>query len=74
MFVKTVTGASMKNKTLVFSEVALIVASVLIFRSLWLLLDKISLMNETLMLWLTLFLGGIFTFLALSWIAKQGKE
>ena len=64
----------MKNKTLVFSEVALIVASVLIFRSLWLLLDKISIMNETWMLWLTLFLGGIITFLALSWIAKQGKE
>jgi len=64
----------MQNKTLVFSEVALIVASVLIFRSLWLLLDKISIMNETRMLWLTLFLGGIITFLALSWIAKQGKE
>ena len=64
----------MQNKTLVFSEVALIVASVLIFRSLWLLLDKISIMNETQMLWLTLFLGGIITFLALTWIAKQGKE
>lgn len=64
----------MKNKTLVFSEVALIVASVLIFRSLWLLLDKISIMNETQMLWLTLLLGGIITFLALTWIAKQGKE
>ena len=74
MFVKTGTGASMQNKTLVFSEVALIVASVLIFRSLWLLLDKISIMNETQMLWLTLFLGGIITFLALTWIAKQGKE
>jgi len=64
----------MRNKTLVLSEVALIGASVLIFRSLWLLLDKISIMNETRMLWLTLFLGGIITFLALSWIAKQGKE
>lgn len=64
----------MKKKTLLFSEMALIVASVLIFRSLWLLLDKISIMNETRILWLTLFLGGIITFLALSWIAKQGKE
>jgi len=64
----------MKSKMLVISEVALIIASVFVFRSLWLLLDKISIMNETRMLWLTLFLGGIITALVLSWIAKQGKE
>jgi hypothetical protein len=74
VLVKRATGGSVKKKTLLFSEMALIVASVLIFRSLWLLLDKISIMNETRILWLTLFLGGIITFLALSWIAKQGKE
>lgn len=64
----------MKNKMLVTSEVAVLIASVLVFRSLWLLLDKVPIMNETGMLWLTLFLGGIITVLALSWIAKQGKE
>ena len=64
----------MKNKMLVTSEVAVLIASVLVFRSLWLLLDQLPIMNETGMLWLTLFLGGIITVLALSWIAKQGKE
>jgi len=64
----------MKNKKLVFSEMALILASVLIFRSLWMLLDKISFTHETPALWLALFLGGIITVLTLSWIAKQGKK
>ena len=64
----------MKNKMLVTAEVAVLIASVLVFRSLWLLLDQLPIMNETGMLWLTLFLGGIITVLALSWIAKQGKE
>ena len=64
----------MKNKMLVTSEVAVLIASVLVFRSLWLLLDQQPIMKETGMLWLTLFLGGIITVLALSWIAKQGKE
>jgi hypothetical protein len=64
----------MKIKMLVLLEMVLIIASVLVFRSLWLLLDKIPVMNETRMLWLNLFLGGIITLLALRWIAKQGKE
>jgi hypothetical protein len=64
----------MKNKKLVFSEMALIIASVLIFRSLWVLLDKLSFTHETPVLWLSLFLGGIITVLTLSWIAKQGKK
>ncbi len=64
----------MKNKKLVFSEMALIIASVLIFRSLWMLLDKISFTHETPALWLSLFLGCIITILTLNWIAKQGKK
>jgi hypothetical protein len=59
---------------LVTSEVAVLIASVLVFRSLWLLFDRVPIMNETGMLWLTLFSGGIIAVLALSWIAKQGKE
>jgi len=61
----------MKNKKLVFSEMALIIASVLIFRSLWMLLDKISLAHETPVLWLSLFLGVIITVLTLNWITQQ---
>jgi hypothetical protein len=64
----------MKNKKLVFSEMALIIASVLIFRSLWMLLDKLSFTHETPALWLSLFLGSIITVLTLSWIAKQSKK
>lgn len=64
----------MKTTMLVTSEVAVLIASVLVFRSLWLLFDRVPIMNETGMLWLTLFSGGIIAVLALSWIAKQGKE
>jgi hypothetical protein len=64
----------MKSNKLVFAEMILIIGSVLIFRSLWMLLDKISFTHETPVLWLSLFLGGIVTVLTLSWIAKQGKK
>ncbi len=64
----------MKTTMLVTSEVAVLIASVLVFRSLWLLFDRVPIMNETGMLWMTLFSGGIIAVLALSWIAKQGKE
>ncbi len=64
----------MKNNKLVFAEMILFIGSVLTFRSLWMLLDKISFTHETWALWLLLFLGGIVTVVALSWIAKQGKR
>jgi len=64
----------MKSNKLVFAEMTLIIGSVLIFRSLWMLLDKISFTHETRALWFLLFLGSIITVLTLSWIAKQGKK
>lgn len=64
----------MKNRMLVTWEVAVLIASVFVFRSLWLLLDQLPLMKKTGMLWLTLLSGGIIAALALSRIAKQGKE
>lgn len=64
----------MKSNKLVFAEMTLIIGSVFIFRSLWMLLDKISFTHETRVLWLLLFLGGIITVLTLSWIAKQDKK
>jgi len=64
----------MENRKLVFAEMALIVASVLIFRSLWMLLDKVPFTHEPPALWLSLFLGSIITILTLNWIAKQGKN
>jgi hypothetical protein len=64
----------MKGYKLVFAEMILFMGSVLAFRSMWMLLDKISFTHETRTLWLLLFLGGILTVIALSWIAKQGKK
>ncbi len=64
----------MKINKLVFAEMTLIIGGVFIFRSLWMLLDKISFTHETRVLWLLLFLGCIITFLTLSWIAKQDKK
>jgi len=64
----------MKDYKLVFAEMILFIGSVLTFRSLWMLLDKISFTHETWALWLLLLVGGIITVIALSWIAKQGKK
>jgi hypothetical protein len=48
-----------KNKRLIVSEVVLILASVLVFRGLWHLLDKIPLMNNEISLTISLILGVV---------------
>ena len=58
-------------KKLILSEIALIFGSVLIFRSMWILLDRIPLMNNSLVLWISLVLGVIITILALFYISKK---
>lgn len=63
----------MADKKLILFEIALIIASVFIFRSLWILLDRISWMNKDLVLWIFLLLGMIISFLTLSYMAKQKK-
>ncbi|MBU0534068.1 MAG: hypothetical protein KJ887_04665 [Candidatus Omnitrophica bacterium] len=64
----------MTHKKLILAEVALILVSVLIFRSLWMLLDKIPLMNKESTLWLSLFFGGLVTVFILYYIAKQDRK
>ena len=56
----------MKNsRHLVFWEMALLVASVLVFRGLWLLLDRIEWMNQIAGLWTSLTAGLIVVVVAL---------
>jgi hypothetical protein len=62
-----------KNRKLLFSEVVLLLASVFIFRSLWLLLDTIPVMHRTEVLAASLALGIIFTIPALRYIIKNGN-
>ncbi|OHB59203.1 MAG: hypothetical protein A2167_07440 [Planctomycetes bacterium RBG_13_46_10] len=61
----------MISKKLILLEIALIFGSVLIFRSMWILLDRIPLMNNSLVLWISLVLGVIITILALFYISKK---
>lgn len=63
----------MMCKKLILSEIALILGSVLIFRGLWTLLDRIPLMNNSWVLWVSLAAGVIITVLALCYISGKGK-
>jgi len=63
------------NKTLVLiAELALVLASVFVFRSLWMLLDSVEFMRAPLALWLSLVLGSAVTVWALRCLMKhEGK-
>jgi len=64
----------MSRKKLICLEVILIFASVLIFRSLWTLMDRLPLMNNTFILFISLFMGIIATILAFHEILKKSKN
>lgn len=61
----------MKVKKIIIAEVTLILATVLIFRSAWLLLDKVFFMNKVFILWASLILGIIAAVFALNYIIKK---
>lgn len=61
-------------KTLFFSEVALVIAGVFVFRGLWMLLDKIAFMHETPALWLSILFGSIVTVWSVRCISKQADK
>ena len=63
----------MKDKKMILAEIVLIIGSVFIFRSLWTLLDRITLMNKDSVLWLFLLIGLAITVLALCYMARQKK-
>ena len=65
----------MKNKShLVFWELVLILASVLVFRGLWLLLDKVEWMNHRAGLWASLAVGVIVCVVALLAVNRGSSE
>lgn len=56
----------LKNYKRILSEIILTIAGVLIFRSLWTLMDKIPLFNNTIILIISLIIGTIGTVIALN--------
>jgi hypothetical protein len=62
------------NKKLLSAETILLLASVLVFRGTWLLIDTQPIMQETWLLWLSLIVGLAVTILCLNYILRQGKK
>lgn len=62
-----------KNRNLLIAEIILIVASVLIFRSMWLLLDKVSFASRPDALVFGLVFGVAVTIPALRYVIRQGN-
>jgi len=62
----------MKNKRiLLLAELALIIAGVFVFRSLWMLLDSLVIMHTPSALWLSLIGGTAITVWALHYICQH---
>ncbi|KKU15445.1 MAG: hypothetical protein UX23_C0001G0044 [Parcubacteria group bacterium GW2011_GWB1_45_9] len=61
------------NRRLVLAEVVLLLASVFIFRSVWLLLDTLSVMHDAQMLWFSLTIGVAITIPSLRYIIRHSK-
>jgi hypothetical protein len=61
------------KKRLVISELALLIASVFVFRGLWTLLDKISFMHTPLALWGSFIVGVAVSVLSLRYIIRHSK-
>ncbi len=64
----------MKRRRLLIAEVTLLLASVFIFRSLWLLLDSQPFMHEPVALWISLILALAVTIPALRYIIRHGNK
>lgn len=60
-----------KNQKLILAEIALIVASVFIFRGLWLFLDSVKFMNNTQALLISIVVGIIVSIPALRYIIRN---
>lgn len=60
-----------KNQKLILAEIALIVASVFIFRGLWLFLDSVKFMNNTQALLISIVVGIVVSIPALRYIIRN---
>lgn len=61
----------MNKQLVVIAELALVLASVFVFRGLWMLLDSVEFMHAPPALWLSLVLGSAVTVWALRCLMKQ---
>lgn len=61
------------NKKLLLAELCLLIASVLIFRSLWLLLDRVPFFSDPIALLTMLGIGLGVTIPAMRYIIKKGR-
>ena len=62
-----------KTKKLLTVEIIFLLFSVLIFRSLWLLIDRVPLMHKSLALWISLIISVAVAIAALRYLIKYGK-
>lgn len=62
------------KRLLLIAELALVIAGVFVFRSLWMLLDSLDFMHTPLALWLSLIVGSAVTVWALHFILKHDAK
>jgi len=62
------------RKRLLFAEITLLIASVFIFRGLWLLLDMMPIMFTPELLWASFGGGVIISIVSLRYIIKNNKD
>lgn len=61
------------QKRMLLSELALLIASVFVFRGLWTLLDTIPFMNTLLALWGSFVVGVVVSVLSLRYMIRHSK-
>ena len=61
------------NTRLLIAEVVLLLASVLVFRSLWLLIDTLPVMHEEWVLWLSLLFAIVITIPAMRYLIRHSR-
>jgi len=64
----------MKTKKLLLSELVLLIASVFVFRSVWLLIDTIPAMHQSPALWASLIISIIVIIPALRYVTRYGRQ
>jgi len=62
------------NKKLVFTEIILLLASVFVFRSAWLLIDTLNVMHEPWVLFVSLIAGLAVAIFCLNYIIRLRKK
>lgn len=63
-----------RKQLMLISELALVIAGVFVFRSLWMLLDAVAFMHTPLALWSSLMVGSAVTVWAWRCIIKQERK